>query len=158
MTEAEELAQAVERLVSVIARQRKALGDVEPSPLTTTQGLALSAVARERSMRLRTLAEAIGTTDATASRTVDVLESLGLVERRNNPNDRRGVVVAVTPEGRRTWRRRHQRLVTLVDSLVADLNGRDRARFVALLTDLNELLRDQIEPEKVSQAAGRPVS
>lgn len=139
--EAERLADAVERLITVIMRRRRALGH-EPSPLTATQGLALSTVARARRLRLGALGEALGTTDATASRTVDALESLGLVERAVDPVDRRGVVVAITEKGRRFWEQRHERFVTLMDALVSDLDPADKERFVRLLTDLNELLRD----------------
>ena len=64
------------------------------------QGVALVTVAAEP-LRLRALAERIGTTDATASRTVDALESAGLVRRASAPDDGRGVVVHVTPAGRR---------------------------------------------------------
>lgn len=139
--EAERLADAVERLITVILRRRRALGH-EPSPLTATQGLALSTVARARRLRLGALGEALGTTDATASRTVDALESLGLVKRAVDPVDRRGVVVAITAKGRRFWEQRHERFVTLMDALVSDLDPADKERFVRLLTDLNELLRD----------------
>ena len=138
--EAERLADAVERLITVIMQRRRALGH-EPSPLTATQGLALSTVARARRLRLGALGEALGTTDATASRTVDALESLGLVERAVDPVDRRGVVVAITEKGRRFWEQRHERFVTLIGALVSDLEPADKERFVRLLTDLNELLR-----------------
>lgn len=141
--QAEGLAEAVERLVAVILRQRRALGQDAPSPLTTTQALALSTVARARRLRLGALSDALGSTDATASRTVDALESLGLVERAADPADRRGVVVAITRKGRRTWQRRHERFVLLVGALVADLDPPDQERFVQLLTDLNALLRDR---------------
>lgn len=139
--EAERLADAVERLITAIMRRRRALGH-EPSPLTATQGLALSTVARARRLRLGALGEALGTTDATASRTVDALESLALVERTVDPADRRGVVVAITEKGRCTWEERHERFVMLIGALVADLDPTDQERFVRLLSDLNELLLD----------------
>jgi DNA-binding MarR family transcriptional regulator len=139
--EAESLADAVENLITVIMRRRRALGH-EPSPLTATQGVALRMVVRARRLRLGALAEALGTTDATASRTIDVLESLGLVRRDADPADGRGVVVAITPQGRWFWKQRHKRFVVLMGALVSDLNPEDQKRFVRLLTDLNELLRE----------------
>lgn len=139
--EAESLADAVEHLITVIMRRRRALGH-EPSPLTATQGIALSTVARARRLRLGALGEELGTTDATASRTVDALEALGLVERDADPQDGRGVVIAITEEGRRLWKQRHRRFVILMGALVSDLDPADQERFVRLLTDLNELLRD----------------
>jgi DNA-binding MarR family transcriptional regulator len=141
--EAASLADAVEHLITVIMRRRRALGH-EPSPLTATQGVALSTVARARRLRLGALGEALGTTDATASRTVDALQALGLVERDADPEDGRGVVVAITQKGRRFWEQRHRRFVMLMGALVSDLDPTDQERFVRLLTDLNELLRDDV--------------
>lgn len=136
----EQLAGAVERLIAAIARQRGTVGG-EPSQLTTTQGLALGALADAGSLRLGGLAELIGTTDATASRTVDALESAGLARRAPDPTDGRGIHVEPTSRGRREVEARRERLAALLAELIRGLGAEEERRFVQLLTGLNEVLR-----------------
>ena len=81
VSEARQVAEAVEQLLLTLVRQRHGR-DPEPGSLSTFQSIALSAVADDGPLRLGTLADALGTTDATASRTVDALQVRGLAERR----------------------------------------------------------------------------
>jgi DNA-binding MarR family transcriptional regulator len=138
--EATRLAEAVERLIAVILRQRSSIGGTEPRPFSTTQVVALSAVADAGSLRLGALADLLGTTDATASRTVDFLEGQGLVRRERDAGDRRGVHVAITDEGRAEIEKRRTRLAAMVGELLRGLPAADQRRFVDLLGELNELL------------------
>jgi DNA-binding MarR family transcriptional regulator len=140
MKEEARLAEAVERLIGVIIRQRGAIPGPEPRHLTTTQALALLTIADEGPLRLGALADRIATTDATASRTVDVLESVGFVVRVPDALDRRGVTVEPTPAGRREVRRRRQRMAAMVAELLKGLPPDEQRRFVDLLDDLNDLL------------------
>jgi DNA-binding MarR family transcriptional regulator len=138
--EASRLAEAVERLIAVILRQRAAIGGNEPKPLATTQVVALTAVADAGSLRLGSLAELLGTTDATASRTVDVLENAGYVRRERDAGDRRGVHVEITDLGRDEVDKRRARLTAMVGRLLSGLPDDDQRRFVDLLGELNALL------------------
>lgn len=138
--EATRLAEAVERLIAVILRQRSGIGGTEPRPFSTTQVVALSAVADAGSLRLGALADLLGTTDATASRTVDFLEANGLVRRERDADDRRGVHVAITDGGRAEIEKRRARLAAMVGELLRGLPAKDQRRFVDLLGELNALL------------------
>lgn len=134
------LGDAVERLLTALVRRRRVLGDDEPSPLSAFQGIVLSVLVDAGPLRLGALAEELRTTDATASRTIDVLVAHGLAERRDDPGDRRGVLVAATGEGRRAVHRRRRRLAALLDRLVADLAPDEGRRLSELLGELSELL------------------
>jgi DNA-binding MarR family transcriptional regulator len=140
MTEEARLAEAVERLIAVIIRQRGAIPGPEPRQLTTTQALALITIVDEGPLRLGALADRIATTDATASRTVDVLESAGFVRRAPDPSDGRGVSVEPTSEGRGEVGRRRKRTAAMVGELLRGLGPAEQRRFVTLLDALNELL------------------
>jgi DNA-binding MarR family transcriptional regulator len=140
VTEEERLAEVVERLIGVIIRQRGSIPGPEPRQLTTTQALALLTLADEGPLRLGALADRIATTGATASRTVDVLESLGFVARRPAPLDGRGITVEPTAAGRREVRRRRERVAAMVAELLKGLPPDEQRRFVDLLDDLNDLL------------------
>jgi DNA-binding MarR family transcriptional regulator len=89
-------------------------------------------------MRLGTLADRIGTTDATATRTVDALEDLGLVERVPDPLDRRGVRIAATERGRVSAGERQDRLRVLLGNAIEGATCEEIARFVALFDELAE--------------------
>jgi DNA-binding MarR family transcriptional regulator len=144
------LAEAVERLIAVIIRQRTAIPGPEPRQLTTTQALALLTVADEGPLRLGALADRIATTDATASRTVDVLERAGFVRRAPDPADGRGISVEPTAEGRREVTRRRARMAAMVGELLKGLPPDEQRRFVDLLADLNELLvATEREPARI---------
>jgi DNA-binding MarR family transcriptional regulator len=140
MSEETRLAEAVERLIAVVIRQRSAVPGPEPRQLTTTQALALLALADEGPLRLGALADRIATTDATASRTVDVLQRAGFVRRVPDPADGRGISVEPTAEGRREVVRRRRRMAAMVGELLKGLRPAEQRRFVDLLDDLNELL------------------
>jgi DNA-binding MarR family transcriptional regulator len=134
----ERIAPAVERLLVELSRRR--LGEVEPSPLTFTQQIGLAVIVDEGPLRLRTLAHRIGTTAATATRTADALEAAGLVERRPDPADGRGVLVSATRTGSKTRRDSHTLLVMLLDRILEQLDEDDRQRFVQVMIDLHEIV------------------
>jgi DNA-binding MarR family transcriptional regulator len=133
------LAAAIERLIAEIMRRGGSIG-AEPSPLSTTQALMLRVLADHGPLRLGTLAVLMGTTSATASRTVDVLERAGFVRRVRDPLDGRGVTVEVTPAGRGEVRRRRKRMAAMVGELLKGLQPVEQRRFVELVDGLNELL------------------
>ena len=58
----------------------------------------------ESQLRLKELGRRLLLTRSGATRLADKLEAAGLVERRPAPDDRRGVVLALTPEGRNALR------------------------------------------------------
>jgi DNA-binding MarR family transcriptional regulator len=134
------IADAVEQLLTALVRQRGVLGDVEPSPLSTFQAIALGVLVDRGPQRLGALADELRTTDATASRTIDVLEAHGLAGRRDDPADRRGVVVAATPAGEESVALRRQRAALLLESLVSGMEPAEGERLVALLEELSGLL------------------
>jgi DNA-binding MarR family transcriptional regulator len=74
------------------------------------------------SMRLGDLSPAVPLTQPSVSRMIARLEQQGWLSRTGDPNDRRGVLVTITPAGRETLRRAvpvHARTIreTLLDRL-----------------------------------------
>jgi DNA-binding MarR family transcriptional regulator len=131
---AAELVEAFERLTAAVLRRR----GLDAETLPPTQRVALAAVVSDGPLRLRALAERIGTTDATASRTVDALAAAGLVERADVPEDGRGVRVRATPSGETRLRERRQLFADALAGGLADLPVEDARRLVRLLDDLAE--------------------
>lgn len=71
----------------------------DQSSLTAPQITILEHLREEGPMRIREIAQAEGIRMPTASNTLHVLESRGLIERGRDRSDRRGVSVAITEYG-----------------------------------------------------------
>lgn len=136
----ERLAEQLERLFHLLVRRRGLPAEDEELRLTATQRLALLLLGDCSPVCLGVLADQMGTTDATASRTVDALEAVGLVRREPDPCDRRGVLVVATPKGLALIAERRQRLVSGLAQGLASMPEEDQARLVSLLVELNQLL------------------
>ena len=100
--ESERLAEGIIRLWGELQRRKTSTGEeLSTAELTTPQAIALRAVAREGPWRMGALAEALGVTVATASRTVDALAARKFVRREPDPADARAVRVVATATGKR---------------------------------------------------------
>lgn len=101
-------------LVGVSARS---LATVEET-VTIAQFRSLVILTSTGPSTLARLAEELGVTASTAQRQIDRLVGQELVTRRENPDDRREVVIAVTPAGKRivdtTTRRRRRAIADIV--------------------------------------------
>jgi DNA-binding MarR family transcriptional regulator len=122
-----------------LVRQR-GLQEVDERPLSWTQRLALAIAVDESPLRLGALADRMGTTDATASRTVDSLAAIGFLRREPDPLDGRGVLILATPEAVELLAERRERLVDALAYGLAGMPDEDRARLVLLLEELSGVL------------------
>jgi len=127
------------RLAAHARQQRGLLAQIDRTPLTPTQRVALKVIVDE-GPRIGALAERIGMTEATATRTVDSLVAAGLAERTPHPQDRRGVVVTATRAGRSVLAERRRRLVRIFERGLEGMPEAEREQLVELLEQLNELL------------------
>jgi len=75
-------------------------------------------------------------TSGTMTTRVDRLAARGFVERLPDPNDRRGVLVRLTPEGRSAVDGAFVALLEAERELLADLPARDHKQLVSLLRSL----------------------
>ncbi len=75
-------------------------------------------------------------TSGTMTNRIDRLAARGFVERYPDPDDRRGVIVRLTAEGRATVDGAFEALLEAENSLLAALPARDRTRLAALLRTL----------------------
>jgi DNA-binding MarR family transcriptional regulator len=134
----ERMADGIVRLRAEILRRRE--DEQDTADLTSPQALALRAVALRGPLRMGALAEELGVTVATASRTVDALEERGLASREPDPDDARAVRVALTAAGKRERERRRKRFVEALERLMQELSTDERRQLVASLETLSRLL------------------
>ncbi|WFU47778.1 MarR family winged helix-turn-helix transcriptional regulator [Sinorhizobium terangae] len=72
-------------------------------------------------------------TSGTMTNRIDQLEKAGLVERLDNPEDRRGVIIALTPEGKKRIDAAVTAHVANQQRLVASLDPEERKALDAML-------------------------
>jgi len=94
------------RLRFSMVRLSRQLRRVDPSELTIAQFSALATVVRNGPLGVGHLAEIEGLPSPAATRLADKLELAGLIARRMNPADRRGVQLVATPAGTELLERR----------------------------------------------------
>jgi len=99
------LAGQVRRAIVLLWRQARRQA---PSELTIAQLSALATVVRSGPIGVGQLAEAEALPSPAVTRLADKLEEAGLITRRPNPADRRGVLLTATATGRKLMARREE--------------------------------------------------
>lgn len=98
------------------------------------------------------ISERFEVTPAAASQLVDKLVQGGLVQREEDPNDRRAKLLNLTDKGRDLIRRGHEERYRWVDELGKKLTAEERVR-VSEALDLMTRAAQEIEEEAVHQPA-----
>jgi DNA-binding MarR family transcriptional regulator len=155
--ETERMAEGIVRLRDEILRRREPDAEGGAVELTPAQGAALRAAVRLGPLRVGELARALGVSVATASRTVDGLAALGLVERTGDPADSRAVRVCPTAKGVEEQGLRRAGFVRALERLLEELSEAERARLADSLETLSALLvaRATAEDEDAGASARR---
>jgi MarR family transcriptional regulator, transcriptional regulator for hemolysin len=119
----------------VLARQLRIGFDheVERVGVTRAQWTLIAAVARNPGATQRTIAAALEVTEVTAGRLVDRLCDEGYLERRENPSDRRGYRVYLTPGAKPVLNQLGAIAEVQENELFQGFDGQDLARLEALL-------------------------
>jgi DNA-binding MarR family transcriptional regulator len=149
----ERMAEGIVRLSMELQRRKEGASTHE---LTTTQALALRVTATEGPLRMGALADRLGVTVATASRTVDALAAAGLVRREADPFDARAVRVVAAARGRREFRQRKERFARALARLSDDLSEIEQRQLADALETLGRLFVTGPAQERAS--VGRPKS
>jgi DNA-binding MarR family transcriptional regulator len=84
----------------------------------------------------KTIGESLLIDRTTMVDSVDDLEGLGFVTRSPDPNDRRAVLVALTPLGRRTLKRAEEVVAGIEADFLEPLPPLQREQFIAILGTL----------------------
>ncbi|WP_406438267.1 MarR family transcriptional regulator [Streptomyces sp. NBC_00631] len=137
-SEAEEVTLAVmaaSRLVVALSARALAAVDV---PLTLPQLRSLVALHGCGPIKLVAMAATLGVTPSTALRMAERLESLALIDRKVNPDNRREVVLSLTPAGQRLVEEVLGHRRAEIRTLVERLPAQQRAALVPALRALTE--------------------
>jgi DNA-binding MarR family transcriptional regulator len=122
------------------------------SDLTVAQFRALVFVSLNERPSLSQTAEHLGLSLPAASRMVDLLVRRRLMRRQARPEDRRRVVLSLTPRGRHTFTTAHQATQVALARTLERLSQRELAR----LNEAVRMLGLVFAPENHRVAGGRP--
>lgn len=115
---------------------REATEALEEMELELFEYDVLSALRRQGkpfSLPATALARETGLSSGAMTNRVDKLEERGLVSRRRDERDRRGVIVSLTGRGRRKIDAAIQLRLDAADESLRDISPQDRARLAGLL-------------------------
>lgn len=119
--------------------RRAAVKELAPLGLTFAQSRVLRILARrEEPMRMGDLATRFEVAPRSATSMIDSLETLGLVERRADPTDRRSVLVDLTPDGLSLMARMDKLRRASAQVLFGRLTQAQQEQLLELLALLNE--------------------
>jgi DNA-binding MarR family transcriptional regulator len=124
-----------------VALSVQSLAEVD-EVVTLVQLRALFLLTSQGPANLSTLAEALGVHASNASRTCEALVSMGLLDRRDDPNDRRNVVLAPRERGRQVVRAVLDRRSDLLAELLGRLSPTDRTALTGPLQRLVDAAGD----------------
>ncbi|MDA8219493.1 MAG: MarR family transcriptional regulator [Dehalococcoidales bacterium] len=138
---AERLMEAVPRLWRLISSEAQATDDNGSLSMTQLRAMALLHQGRRLSSEL---ARELGITPATMSEVIDLLVRKGLVERGDQPQDRRLTPLRVTPDGLRALKAARQRSLAGLQKLLERMEPGKVALLEKGLADLQRVLKERV--------------
>ena len=139
-SEADSRSEVAALLHEQFARLTRRLRTLElPHGMTAERLSALSVIEKRGPISVTALADTEMVRPATMSRMITALVEEGLVKRGGDKNDGRGVLVSVTPKGRRTFQRAQELRLTRFAEVVESLSDEQLAAMRDLASALERL-------------------
>jgi DNA-binding MarR family transcriptional regulator len=123
-------------------RRAQARGQQSGEELTLAQYYMLFPLLSDATLPVSRLAQYAGVAAPTATRMIDSLERAGAVRRERTHDDRRTVLISLTPSGRELMARRQQELAHRRRTLYERLEPEEREPSERLLRHLAELIAE----------------
>ncbi|MFP5305971.1 MAG: MarR family winged helix-turn-helix transcriptional regulator [Gammaproteobacteria bacterium] len=142
--------------LAVISRQLRQRFDqhVERSGITRAKWVLIAAVSRNPGATQRSIAAALEVTEVTAGRMIDRLCADGYLERRENPHDRRGYCVYLTPAAQPVLDKLGELAAVHEAEIFAGFSAADLAQLDALLDRIAENLAACAPRQEQRKASG----
>jgi DNA-binding MarR family transcriptional regulator len=107
----------------------------------------LTIVDRDGPLNLNAVAHALGVHPSNATRTCNRLVEAGLLDRRDDPSDRRNVVLTLTPEGHGVWKGVMDHRRRAIEQVVRRLTPTERDQLAVGLTAFARAAEQTLEEE-----------
>jgi DNA-binding MarR family transcriptional regulator len=108
-------------------------GKVKHLGVTASQAMVLNFLGEENCVPSHTLCSKLQITSATMTGILDRLENLALIERQRHPEDRRAILVCLTPQGLNHAREINQIMVEANKEFLGQLGSKQSQQFKSLL-------------------------
>jgi MarR family transcriptional regulator, organic hydroperoxide resistance regulator len=138
----EQFAAAWETFFRTTRRLRARAGKQDLGGLSLAQYQLLQPLGADE-LTVGVLAEAAGVAPPTATRMLDCLERDGYVTRRHSEQDRRSVLISLTPAGRVAVQAAHEQVSAWRRRVYEALEPAEREQAAALLTRLSQVMEEQ---------------
>lgn len=116
---------------------------------TMALGFALLSIDRDEGTPSTMLGPKMGMEATSLTRTLKSMEEKGLIERRPNPNDGRGVLIYLTEFGKEKRELSKTTVIKFNEIIKANLSEEKLMHFMEVAETINELIADKkIFPEK----------
>lgn len=139
-TDAERFVAAWETFAAAIRRARSRAAERPDGMLTPAQFRLLAALEDAPSLSVGELAQEAGVSSPTATRMLDGLVRDGYAQRTPCDEDRRAVLVSLTPRGEQALHARWARLRERLEHASTELTAAEREQATQLLRRLAELM------------------
>jgi len=115
----------------------------EHTGLSLSDGRCLATIGNFEPLSVKDLAAQANLNKGQASRAAQALADQGLVRKENRPDDGRGVVLSLTPAGRKLFKRTMQLIAQRNDDIFGCLSAKEQAMLSGLVDRLIAHTRPQ---------------
>lgn len=139
--------EALEYEIAFLVRRLEAARRKFHFGLERAHYLLLILLERNDRQSVGTLAEQVNLDASTVTRQVAAMKSCGLVDKHDNPDDRRGGFVTITEAGRDAAAEVRERRLGRIEDGFKDWTEDERNEFARLTARYNDNLRDMLNEE-----------
>ena len=106
-------------------------------------GFALLSIDREEGTPSTKVASRMGMEATSLTRTLKTLEEKGLIIRKRNPNDGRGVLIYLTEFGREKRAQSKETVLKFNETIIQNVSPEKLQNFMEVSETINELIQDK---------------
>lgn len=115
--------------------------------LTGSQGMVVGTLAHNGEMKISDISKKMGLSNSTVSGIIDRLEKQGFVERVRSEEDRRIVLVRITPEFKKKSKKHFTAINKKIDIIMNEASREDIDKIIDGLNILKELIDKNAKKE-----------